>query len=248
MVILVICLVLGLTYYVLKDRGINLLSGIVKDTTNEDRTTTEESKTENTECTTTGTETKDCTVALDNAGWALYSLPQYHLSVEVPNYWPTINIFDEDIAYRWTYKHYKSTDIDTNVLPNYQYDLLVAFGPYKVPEKAACGGFCLHEHQIAVSIYTNSDHKSFEQVSALFYSNYAKELDGEMNGIIDNGSAKKWGMDVQQYTLNLGGTQQHIYLVVKSDYIYNVTYFISAEPAESQIIGQKVLDSMKFEE
>lgn len=253
MVILVVCLVLGLTYYVLKDNGTDLLAlGKQTDTTTgsetEDISTTtdsntEEDNTESTTCEDTGT--TNCEVSVDNEGWALFNVPEYKFSVELPSYQIKQQIGEEEVASVWKAWHSASL----NGLPSYSdylHSVNISFYPLYIPEGTGCGQGCVKEHTFRVEIYSNKGSKDLtsikEQVDATWKTSY------DENANLTWESSSKWGKDVWKFHAQLIGGSVNGYLVVTKDYVYDITYFISDNPAESAQVAQKVLDSMKFGE
>lgn len=239
---LVFGLACGLTYFVLKDRGINLLSGIVKDAI-----TTDGSKADDTSCD-TSMGTKDCNVALDNSGWALFSVPEYKFSVEVPTYSPKLELGGEIVKYKWSYNYEISDDSMTALYPNYLKTVFVNFFPTKLPETVACGGFCVQQHQYTVNIFANKDGETLTQTADSFKPSWEKILNYDEMMSLEGSMTTHWNRSVWGYTQNFIESSLNGYLVVTKDYIYDVSYHISSTPTESSQIGQKVLDSMKFEE
>ena len=243
-VILVVCLVLGLTYYVLKDNGIDLLA-LGKQTD----TTTEEENADSTTCEETGT--TSCEVNVDNEGWALYSLPEYEFSIEIPSYDNTFDILGDKIYYKWGSTHYDGSDkglTADGLLDSYLHSANISFHPTQITENLICEAFCPNEHSYTIDIYANTDGRTLEQVSNSYYSNWNKTITDEMNGITNKGITEKWGVEVSEYTKNVGTGSWSGYIVVTKDFVYDVYYHIDPETTESQSYGQKVLDSMKFGE
>lgn len=247
-VILVVCLVLGLTYYVLKDNGVDLLAlGKQADTTTD--STTEEDNTQSTTC--NDTATTSCEVSVDNEGWALYSLPEYEFSIEIPSYDNTFDIFGDKIYYEWGSTHYNGSDkglTADGLLDSYLHSVNISFSPTQITENMICEAFCPNEHSYTIDIYANTDGRTLEQVSNSYYSNWNKLVANEMNGITNKGISEKWNMNVSEYTKNVGTGSWSGYIVVSKDFVYDVYYHIDPETTESQSYGQKVLDSMKFGE
>lgn len=247
-VILVVCLVLGLTYYVLKDNGVDLLAlGKQADTTTD--STTEEDNTQSTTC--NDTATTSCEVSVDNEGWALYSLPEYGFSIEIPSYDNTFDVFGDKIYYKWGSTHYDGSDkgmTAEGLLDNYLHSTHISFSPTEITENLICEAFCPNEHTYTIDIYANTGERTLQQVSESYYSNWNKLVADEMNGITNKGISEKWNMNVSEYTKNVGTGSWSGYIVVSKDFVYDVYYHIDPETTESQSYGQKVLDSMKFGE
>ncbi len=251
-VILIICLVLGLTYFVLKDNGTDLLALGNQTDTNTESSTDENGTTTEEDGNTTACESTDatsCEVSVDNEGWALYSLPEYGFSIEIPDNTEKYNFSGDEISYRWGTNHYDAIASDfilDDLLTNYAHSARVSFSPTQHTENLICEAHCQYEHEFTVNIYANAEGKTLEQVSSTYYDNWTSKYSDEMNGITNKGLTEKWGMDVSEYTKNVGTGFWSGYIVVSGEYIYDVEYHINPEPAESQAIGQKVLDSMKF--
>lgn len=257
MVILVVCLVVGLSYYVLKDNGVDLLAlGKQTDTTTEsdtntddtDTTTEEERDSDSTTCEDTGT-TTSCEVSVDNEGWGLFSLPKYEFGLEIPSYSPILELGGEQVPYSWVVDHHAPITTSDSVLDNEVYGVNLKFFPTYLPSTVACGGFCVKEHEFTISIYEKKDNKTLTQIKELYVSNW-NTINADEATSIEMASAKstKWGTDVWTYTANYIEHSMNGYLLVSDDYIYDISYHISSTPTESQVIGQKVLDSMKFAE
>lgn len=246
---LIVALIGGLVFYVLKDNGINLLSGNTTDTTtsDDDTSSTEESTT--TTCTTVG---ETCKVGVTNTGWALFALPKYNFSVEVPSYTMiqklpettsegTTNV---DIQSVWTFRHEESTK--TSFLNNYVHSAWLSFYPVRIPEGLGCGQGCVKEHDITVDIFQNSGKLDLNGAITQYMTNWNAKYGGDEEIKINGDVTTKWGVSVWKYTQQLIGGTENGYVVVTNDYIYEVSYFISETPAESYQVALKVLDSMKF--
>jgi hypothetical protein len=260
---LLVCSVAGLIYFILKDKGIDLLSrNTNKTATNEETTSTDESKTEDTACSTdTSTDTKDCTVALDNAGWTLFSIPEYKMSVEVPTYtmqgvYPAIaGSADEKYLNEWKVWFDKSpvlvergTITLSGLLDNYKGRLYIYFYPEKAPSAAGCDQNCLKEQYIHVDIYENSAGKNLDSLVETYRKNWiAQDPDYTSKNIITE-TKSKWGLNVSQVDASAIGGEWKGYLVSKGHYVYDIASMLSDTPAESYQIALKVIDSMKFTE
>lgn len=260
MVLLIVCLVLGLTYYVLKDNGTDLLAlGKQTDTNTEsstdDSSTTEEQDSDTTVCEDTGTTTGSCKVSVDNKGWSLFSVPEYNFSVEVPSYTITQKLESENIQSRWT----AWFNNDPSNKDGYSWEYLLennigtvdlTFYPIRIPEGLGCGFGCVGEHVIYINIYENKGSQNLaDAVSAYRTAWEGKYVDEDiLSGNLKGENVKKWGMDVWSFDAALIGGTWHGYLVVTDNYIYDVEYMLSGSSTESTNIALKVLDSMKFGE
>ncbi len=248
---LVVGLMCGLTYYVLKDRGINLFSGIIEDTSsNEDTNTTDET---NNTCNTDSETTNDCMVNLDNSGWALFSLPEYKFSVEIPSYIMTQKLMDQDVQSVWKVDH-STVPITVSAADlfydNFLHTIGISFYPVTIPYGLGCGAGCVKEHQITVNIFKNTGSKDIAAVvdayKAKWVSKYTVEDPELVNGLTGS-ITSKWDTSVWAFTAQHVAFENKGYLIATKDYIYEVTYVFSSDPAASAQIAQKVLDSIKFE-
>lgn len=247
LIVLIVCLMCGLTYYILKDNGINLIPGTAKSETTTN--TSEDANTTNTTCQSDGTTAENnCDLTATNSGWALFSLAEDDFSVEIPNYWPKLTLGGEQVDYKWAFKPYQSVSTDiTGLLPDYLDSVSISFMPSYLPSSVACGGFCVKQHEMIINIYANKSGKSLNEIGYAYVANWTKLNSDEIINIADLGNAKKWGRDVATYRKNFIETSYDVYLVVTKNFVYEVSYHISSDPTESQTVGQKVLDSMKFE-
>ncbi len=235
---LVVCLIGGLTYFVLKERGIDLL---VKDV--------EDNDIEAQQMCTTGSEEGSCKVALDNKGWALFSLPDYEFSVEVPSYTATQKLGGYDVDYKWTYEQGVETVNIFLPLDDYVRTVKMSYYPENIPADAEVGGGggSLNEHSIKVNIIQNKAHKSVLDVSKQYKDNFDTEIGDGGEVKLTGEIANKWGMNVWSYVADYIESKGNGFLVVTDNYIYDISYHISTEPVASVQIAQKILDSMKFE-
>lgn len=256
MVTLVFCLVVGLSYYVLKDNGVDLLAlGKQTDTTTEedtdDTTTTEEDNTDTTVCEKTETTTKDCTVVLDNAGWELYSIPEYDFSVEIPTYSLRITDGSEKIPFRWetwfdTSPMYDSSHEWLYLLDNkvgtFSAEFLPKFSPNYTSDMST--------HLIYVNIYENTDKKSLESIITSYRSAWEEEyVDSDIKSTALKGNIiSKYNTNVWNFEFLITWGTWNGYLVSNDKYIYEVKYHLGSTPTESYQIALKVIDSMKFGE
>jgi len=165
LVFVVIILMCGLAYFVLKDRGINLLSGIVEDTaTSEDTTTTDNDDIEATQQCVTDSEGKECVLTLANAGWGLFSLPEYQFSTEIPSYSLKQTLDGKEVQYKWktwfsTNPMYDDGHEWLYLLGNSVGTVSTTFWSEAVPASiTGAPGM----HQIYVNIFKNTEKKSLE--------------------------------------------------------------------------------------
>lgn len=233
---LVLCLLGALGYYVLKDNGINLFSNKVNTNTDTNTTcTTDTNNTTNTTCT---------AESLDNTGWALFSLPAYDFSVEMPSYTMTQKIGTENVGSAWKAWHSATVNGDS-LYPNYLHTVNLAFYPLYIPEGTGCGQGCVQEHTIAVNIYKNDGSKDLNAVKSTYSANWTPKLSSanDLTGSV----VTKWGMNVWEFTAAREGGSTKGYLVVTKSYVYEISYFFSTTPVASSQIALQVFDSMKFE-
>jgi len=253
LVILVIALIGGLAYFVLKDRGINLLSGIVEDTaTSEDTTTTDNDDIEATQQCITDSEGKECVLTLANAGWGLFSVPEYQFSTEIPSYSLNQTVLDEELHYKWTTWFSTNPTFDDGhewlyLLSNKMGTVSATF--WAVPEPKIVTGNP-GRHQIYVNIFENTEKKSLESEINVYRAAWEKEF---VNTDVPSTNLKgsvvsKFGTSAWSFESSTEGGTWNGYLVANDSYIYEVKYQLSTTPAGSYQIALKVLDSMKFGE
>lgn len=237
---LVICLIAALTYYVLKDNGIDLFS-----TKTEETSTTGDnssSSTDSTVCSDTGS---SCKVALSNTGWSLFSLPDDDFSVEIPSYSMTQKIGSETVPSVWKVWHTETSDT-SKYYDDYIHTVNIAFYPTYIPEGTGCGQGCVKEDFINLNIYKNTGEKDLGAVVNTYKSKY--ETIHEDDGTLTGSNVTKYDTTVWAYKNVMPGGSWNGYLVVTSDYVYDIYYYLSTSPSDAYQVAQKVLDSMKFED
>ncbi|KKP78082.1 MAG: hypothetical protein UR73_C0004G0003 [candidate division WS6 bacterium GW2011_GWF1_35_23] len=250
---LIICLLGGLTYFILKDRGVDLLSNITgaKDT--------KETAVDTDTNTKDGTVCPECTTKVVNTGWALYSLPKYGFSVEIPKYILKYNVSINDDAKSNTASVVNTWNASNNLgttekdmlglYPDFLDEIVVNFTHFHIlGEKGElCEGLCNGESAVWVYIYKNTGSKDINDVQSVYLTNWNKSLDKEVNNI--KGSfTTKWEREVWGYTWAALIEERKGYLVATKDYVYDVQYIFSDTPKASYDIALKVLDSLKFEQ
>lgn len=241
---LIICLMGGLTYYVLKDNGVDLLSGTAK--TNTTNTSSNNSESTDTACKEDSDSTDNsCDVALTNSGWSLYSIPDYDFSVEIPSYTLTQKIGGVDTTSVWSVGH-RTSPANVSVYTNYLHSAYISFYPTSIPEGSGCGEGCVKEHIFNINIYTNTGSKDINDVKTTFQNQW-KSLYKDGIVSVDGNITTKWGTSVWKYSSQMIGGTLNGYLVATKSFVYDITYSISDNPSASTQIAQKVLDSMKFE-
>lgn len=240
---LIICLFGGLTYFVLKDRGINLLSSTQNTSTNPKDVVKETDTTKNTpEC--PKDETK-CAINLENSGWSLYSLPEYGFSMEIPSYTMTAKIGTEDVASVWKVGHSTTNSRGYSLYSDYLHSVNATFYPTYIPEGTGCGQGCVKEHSIYVNIHENKGSKEISEVKDIYYANWKKSI-STTEGTMEGSIVSKWGMNVWSFKEEMIGGTSKGYLIATKGYVYEIKYYFSTEPAISAQTAQKVLDSIKF--
>jgi hypothetical protein len=192
-------------------------------------------------------------VVLENEGWALYSIPEYGFSVEVPTYSISqeLGIEDEQVDSYWEVKQSSEpffVDFE-NLWFSSLHDSLVrtvflSFYPLEIPESIAGGQGYVQEHNI--TIYILEDDKAFDEIKQDYIKVLQEQDDNEEMGA-EYEEVNKWGCDALSFHLIDPGAEMYGYLLSNGEYTYHVSYFFSESPEQSFEIAQKVLDSMKFE-
>jgi hypothetical protein len=247
---LVVCLLAALTYFILKDNGIDLFSTKTENTSTigDSSTRADSSSSSTTTNTTTCSDSdKDCKVAVTNSGWALFSLPEYNFSVEIPTYTLMQTLGGESVESYWKVWHTANISSTGNYhYDNYVHTVYANFLPSYIPANASgCGEGCFNEDTIYVDIFKNVGGKDINVVKPVFITNLTNSGVGNITGSIES----KWGLNVWHFTGEYGsGSGLSGYLVVTKDYVYDISYLLSTTPADSYAVAQKVFDSMKFED
>jgi len=255
LIILLAFSLLGLTYFVLKDNGINLLEDVIGDRDNKQENVTGDNNVED-------SDPEECTVCtnearLDNGGWGLFSLPQYGFGVEIPTYkmlsMPGIDSAQNIYSY-WDVKHadYAPDAFDISwygkVHSDLEHHVRIEFFPSRIPDNFGCGQGCVKEHVFDIYIFENDGNENYEQVKKKYIDIFSVfyPADNEY-GTESHKDSIKWGKNVLEYTIvGIGGSSKG-YIVIMDKYIFNILYYIDSSVVESQQIAQRVLDSMKFE-
>jgi hypothetical protein len=182
---------------------------------------------------------------MKNEGWALFSLPEYGFSAEIPPYTMQQNIEGENVKWSWTSRIEQD---DNGIYPNYLTTVLLSFYP-NTTTVFDCGEGCAQEHMIAVKIFKNSESKSLDEVKKVYFENIKDN--GEKNAYIPTiteSKEQKWGEDVITYTQSASTDfdEYEGHIVVHDEFVYVLLYHRSETPQESYDISEKVLDSLTF--
>lgn len=192
-------------------------------------------------------------VALENEGWALYSIPEYRFSVEIPSYamMQELGVEEKDVYSYWSIKQSEDPFVehfDLHWYSDINGDLLrvvqLSFYPFSIPESVACGQGCVREHSITVYIFDDS--KTFSEIKELYIKELTEVNDSEMTGA-EFEETEKWGYDTLHFTEISPGGEVSGYVLNTGERTYHLSYFLSETPEESLEVAQKVLGSMKFE-
>lgn len=185
-----------------------------------------------------------------NAGWGLFSLPQYKLSVEIPDYKLKQKFDGQDVYSYWNVKHateyYEQSLYYDKTL--YKDSVEISFDPRNLPDSVACGQGCVNEHYINIDIYRNEGGKDLATVQKIVETNLNKAFDfgGEVGGTYDGELVTKWDKQVWKFSMEFIGGSSDGYIVVTDDFVYYIGYYLSNSPAASKEVALKVLDSITF--
>jgi hypothetical protein len=248
LVFLLILVSIGLLYYVLKDNGYDLLKGVFN-TENDVKIVDEIS---NEESTSEEAEVKE-TLTLDNSGWALFALPEYGFSVEIPPYIIDNIMFEKDASSDWRIGHhdvlpesYKS-GWRKELVDNFEHYVFIRFFPmYSLGSELGGGLGAFNEHNVDIFIYRKDSSDS------LFKNRWIEYLEGccpvgDDNCTLDIKEERKWDSDVISYITTFPTGMGSGYLLLGNSYIFELKFYINPSNPESEQIALKVLDSMKFE-
>lgn len=190
------------------------------------------------------------TSGVKNAGWALFTLPQYKFSVEIPDYKLKQKFDEQDVYSYWDVTHaeeyYEQSLYYDKAL--YEDSVEIMFYPKNLPDSVACGQGCVNEHYINIDIYRNEGGKDLPSVQKIIETNLDKAFDfgGEMGATYDGKLVTKWDRQVWSFSMEFVGGSSDGYIVVTNDFIYYIEYYFSDLPTESKDIADKVLDSIAF--
>lgn len=182
---------------------------------------------------------------MKNTGWALFSLPEYGFSAEIPSYTMEQSVQEVNVKWSWTSK---LEEYDNGLYPNYLTTAFLSFYP-DITDVFGCGGGCAQEHMITIRVYENSGAKSLEEVKEMYFENVKD--DGENNDYIPTISQlqeQKWGESVITFTQSVPAdfNEYDGHIVVNNEYVYIIQYYRSETPIESYEISEKVLESFEF--
>jgi len=198
------------------------------------------------------TEEKE-TEGVKNVGWALFSLPQYKFSVEIPDYNLKQKIYGQGLVlsnwgvsfateYYERYIYYDAT--------LYEDSIEIMFYPRNLSEIVTCGQGCVNEHFIYIQFYRNEGKKDLETVRKIIEANPYEEIDsgGEFGGTYKGEVSTRWDRQVWSFSTEFARSSGDGYIVVTDDFVYYIEYSFSDLPTESRDIAEKVLDSITFSE
>lgn len=192
------------------------------------------------------------TNGVKNAGWGLFTLPQYNFSVEVPNYKLKQKFDGQDVYSYWNVSHateyYEQSLYYDKTL--YEDTVEITFDPKNLPDSVACGQGCVNEHYMSIDIYRNDGKKDLVTIQKIIETNLDKAFDfgGEMGATYDGELVTKWDKQVWNFSMEFIGGSSDGYILVTDDFVYYIGYYLSNTPAASKDIGEKVLSSITFSE
>ncbi len=183
---------------------------------------------------------------LDNA--VLYSIPEYDISVNLPNYTLKHELGGTEVKSRWNIGNRSDSIIE--FLPNYQSTFTLKFFPEWVPSNVGGGQGVLNENYISIDIYKKGEYKDIEKlkkdyiasVDKLYDLPEEKPEDYPVNGDV----VSKWDKEVFEYTRIGLDSHWDGYLVLGDDYIYDIAYYFNGKYPESKAVAQSVLDTISF--
>lgn len=192
------------------------------------------------------------TNGVKNAGWGLFTLPQYNFSVEVPNYKLKQKFDGQDVYSYWNVSHateyYEQSLYYDKAL--YEDTVEVTFLPKNLPDSVACGQGCVNEHYMSIDIYRNDGKKDLTTIQKIVETNLDKAFDfgGEMGATYDGELVTKWDTQAWSFSMEFIGGASDGYLIVTDNFVYYIDYYLSNTPAASKDIAEKVLSSITFSE
>ena len=195
---------------------------------------------------------KEETSGVKNAGWGLFNLSQYKLSVEVPNYKLKQKFDGQDVYSYWNVSHateyYEQSLYYDKTL--YEDTVEITFDPENLPDSVACGQGCVNEHYISIDIYRNEGKKDLTTIQKIVETNLDKAFDigGEMGATYEGELVTKWDRQVWNFSMEFIGGSSDGYILVTDDFVYYIGYYLSNSPAASKDIAEKVLSSITFSE
>lgn len=187
---------------------------------------------------------------MKNKGWGLFSVSEYGFSSEIPSYtMEQKNIYGSDVTSYWSAFAYKNSSNTFSLYPDYLTTIALKFYPVDL-YGFNCGGGCVKEHLIWIYVFENKGSKSLTEVKDIFSEKIKEgyEEENDYKPVISEEVEEKWGHEVISFIEPVASDFNSFdgKIVVTSDFVYILKYYLSDEPVESNKVAQKVLDSFVF--
>jgi hypothetical protein len=190
---------------------------------------------------------------MKNKGWALFSLPEYGFSAEIPSYTMSREIDNVTVKWHWTAEARASERVELghdSILPGYIETVYIKFLPDNT-NLFQCGEGCGDEHVFTIDIYENTGAKSLTELKNAYFTALIELSEGDDSvPIITDQLETKWGLKVVSFTETepSGSRLREEYIVSNDRYLYTIGFFQSEDPIESYEISEKVFNSFEFGE
>lgn len=247
LIFLVVALICGLTYFVLKDRGIDLLSIMQKKT--ETNTGTGD---QNNNVGWQASQLEDGYVITSNKeGWSKYSLDDYGLYFSLPkSFIMTQKVKDVDYDAQWEVSE-EFNKISDDYFDNYIGTVYISLKP-QIDAKAIeiCAYDCIRDYEFTMRVYTNQSRMDIGMAKSKYVNSWQSRYGNisAAEGGISVNDVSKWEREVLEYrdTLIEGGNNG--YVIVTDTYIYDVATTGMSEriPSAAYNMAWSILDSLKF--
>ena len=181
-----------------------------------------------------------------NRGWALIFAPDIKLSVEIPSSEPvTHNFQGTQLESFWDNYYLKTNDSPYKSLGIFQAALHLSFNAID-NKNVICGGSgCLNMSSIIINGYKKPENKSLE----VLVEDFKKEVDPNEDDLIidiDGKYTSRWGFSVFEYSKEGPVGDSNGYILLKGNFIYDITYYINSQPEVAAETANKILNSIKF--
>ncbi|KKP42997.1 MAG: hypothetical protein UR34_C0008G0006 [candidate division WS6 bacterium GW2011_GWC1_33_20] len=192
---------------------------------------------------------------LKNEGWALYQLPEFGFTVELPSYsYNNIDVLEDGIdeSYRNVWSIYSYDPDNSSMLdggdtfPGFEKKVGLRYFPLETLDLGTESNY-YEGAIITISFYRNEESLSIEQIEKEYYNKTYQDAKDNIVAL-ENYQAKFVsisGNDAFTYSYSYGMYSPEGYILLNNDYIIELTKFVDSQGEALEVVN-KVLDSISF--
>lgn len=188
-------------------------------------------------------ECKCPSVLTADPGFAIFSVPELKVTIEVPDHTMAQDIEGQEILSTWDTRLWQVDYKQHLYFNNYEKTISSYFFPTYIPEGAGFGRGGVKESSIDIHVFGNKSNLTLEQARDRYLEKFQEETQGD--GTVTGEIKTKWNERTYEFKMTSSGGSLDGNLLVKNGKIYQITYFV-AGTGDANRYSQRVINSIKF--